>query len=53
MKLEGDSDTNFNWYSYQAINKGSGGFGNKKMNGDYPKEALLKSARILRKVLET
>ena len=39
MEHENDVYTNYNWffwYSHQRINKGTGGYGYKKSNGDHP-----------------
>ena len=38
MEHESDDNTNCNlrpWYTYQRINKGTGGLGNKRASGDY------------------
>ena len=50
MEHKSDNYTSYNWYSWyshQKINKGTGGLGHKRTS------ALLNSARILRRVLET
>ena len=39
MEHESDGDTKFNWcakYRHQRIDKGDGGLGNKRTNGDDP-----------------
>ena len=41
------------WYSHQRIIKGTGGLGSWRISGDHPNIALLRMARILRRVLET
>ena len=45
MEHESDGDTNYNWgalYSYQKIDKGTGGLGNKKSNGDHLNYSIIK-----------
>ena len=58
MEHESDGDTSTNWltrYSHQRIDKGTGGLGEKtrKKVETIQTTALLRSARILRRVLET
>ena len=57
-KQEHESDyyTNCNWcswYSHQRIGKRTRGLGNERKSGDRPNQALLRSTRILRRVVET
>ena len=45
MEHQNDSDTNCNWcarYSHEGINKGTGGFGNKRTSGDHPNDRIIK-----------
>ena len=45
MEHESDGDTNYNWcpwYSYQRIDTGTGGLGNKRMSGEYPNYCIIK-----------
>ena len=54
LARESDIYTNCNWCawcSHQRIDKGTGGLGNKRMSGNHLTTALLRSARILRRVL--
>ena len=56
MEHECDGDTDFNWcarYNHQGIHTGMGELVNKGMYGNYQTTALLRPARILKKVLET
>ena len=44
MEHEGDGDTNCNWstrYNHQGIDRGTGGFGNKRTSGDYLNYSLV------------
>ena len=60
MEHEGDNYTNRDgcfWYSHQRINKGTGGHGNKRTNGDHPNYYIIengqnteKNTRDLRKL---
>ena len=55
MENESDGDINDNWharYSHEMIGRGTGGHGNKRTSGGYQTTALLRSARILIRVLE-
>ena len=55
MEHESDGDTNCNccyWYSHQRIGERTGRLGNKSTDRDYKTIALLRSASILRSVLE-
>ena len=55
MKHESDGDTNCNWcawYSHQRFGTGTGGLGNKGRVETIQTTALLKSARILRRVFQ-
>ena len=52
---ESDDYTNRNWcswYSHQRIGTRTGGLGNNGTVGDFQTAALLRSARILRRVFE-
>ena len=45
MKHESNGDTNCNWYaeySYQRIDNGTGGIGNKRTNGGHPNDSISK-----------
>ena len=56
VEYDSDGDTNcdwYAWYSHQRISTGTGGLGNKRTSGDHQTTALLRSPRILIKVLET
>ena len=56
MEHEGDNYTDWDWcfwHGDERIIKGPGGFGSWRPGGDHLKTALLKTARILRRVLET
>ena len=44
MDHESAGDTNFNWctqHSHQRIGTGTGGYGNKKTNGDHPNNSFV------------
>ena len=56
MEHESDGDSNYNWcarYNHQRTGTRTERNRNKSMNGNHPTTALLRSARILRRVLET
>ena len=42
MELEGDGDTNCNWYSQQRISKETGRLRNKRTSRDYPDYCIVK-----------
>ena len=44
MEYESDGDTNFNWcswYSYQRVNKGTGGLGGRRTSGDHQNYSII------------
>ena len=56
MEHESNGDTNSNRrtrHGHQRIDIGTGGFGNKTSSGDHYAAALLRSSKILRRILET
>ena len=56
MEHESGSDTTCNRrarYNHERISTRTGGLGNKRTSGDYQTTTLLRSARILRRVMET
>ena len=56
MEHESDGYTNYNgctWYSHQIIGIETSGLGNKRTIGNHRNYSLLRSARIVRRVLET
>ena len=56
LKTREHESDNYNWcdrYSCQRISTGTGGLENKRTSGDHQRVALLRSARILRRVLES
>ena len=56
MEHEIEGDTNCNWcawYSHKSIRTGTGVLGNKRTSGTIQTTALLRSARVLGRVLET
>ena len=56
MEHEGDNYTNCNWYVWnnnKRITKGTGGLGSWRTSGNLETTTLLRTPRILRRVLET
>ena len=56
MENESDGDIMYNLHTRkvpQRFGKGAGRAGNWRMNRDHPNYSLLRSARILRRVLDT
>ena len=56
MEHEGNGDSNWNWHSFcghQKTNTGTGGFEKKRRMESIQTTALVKSTRIIRRVLET
>ena len=54
MGHEVDNNTNRDWsfwYSHQMIIKGTGGLGGRRMSGNPSATTLLRTARIMRRVL--